>query len=458
MSATRRCWATISAMSIGLAGVVACRAGAPRDVPPDGDDGSAGHPSPSAPAPSATSSARADAEARARASLETTLRRVANARGLAARRPVELKTLNREELLAHLLKKVEKELPPGVLALQGEALRAFGVLPPGYEFEKGILALLQGQIAGFYDPDERAMFLLDDLSDTSRDETLNHELVHALQDQAFDLSARLKYREGQGDASAATQALIEGDATSAMFDVAQGPAITAQIDKAALRKMFSLSAALSPSGAAAPSILKSSVFSSYVDGFAFVQQLRARDNWATVDAAFVTPPVTTEQVLHLDKFDKREPAVPVVDPIAGLPPDFSVAYTDAMGELGLRLLLEEWVPRETAERAAAGWGGDRYVVARRTPSSGPPEYAVAAILAMDTAADAAELEEALLSNFTTRCTDRKNLGPLAFRRADKTLWMVAGPYALAGTDEQARGKCAGTKAWLDALQKSTTAR
>jgi hypothetical protein len=190
--AGRRRRGIVAALLLGLvaSGLGACRAGSPRDVPPDGDDGNATRVTASAPSVAATTSARAEADARAKASLDAALRRVSDARGLAARRPVELKTMDRDQLLTHLMKKVEKELPPGVLTLQGEALRALGVFPPGYEFEKGILALLQGQIAGFYDPDERAMFLLEDLSDASRDETLNHELVHALQDQAARSSLR----------------------------------------------------------------------------------------------------------------------------------------------------------------------------------------------------------------------------------------------------------------------------
>ena len=58
-----------------------------------------------------------------------------------------------------------------------------------------------------------------DLGEDEAEATLAHELVHALQDQRWDLESRSRYRPGDGDRSEAVSALAEGDATSAMFDV-----------------------------------------------------------------------------------------------------------------------------------------------------------------------------------------------------------------------------------------------
>ena len=62
------------------------------------------------------------------------------------------------------------------------------------------------------------MYLASDLVDRAADATLAHELVHALQDQYYDLGSRLVYRAGANDEQSAFQALAEGDATSAMMD------------------------------------------------------------------------------------------------------------------------------------------------------------------------------------------------------------------------------------------------
>ena len=63
------------------------------------------------------------------------------------------------------------------------------------------------------------MYLASDLQDRAADATLAHELVHALQDQYYDLGPRLSYQPEANDRESAVQALAEGDATSAMMDL-----------------------------------------------------------------------------------------------------------------------------------------------------------------------------------------------------------------------------------------------
>lgn len=96
-------------------------------------------------------------------------------------------------------------------------LFALGVVPASFDYEE--LARVDGLAAGwFYDPKQKAMFLARDLPPAERSATLAHELVHALQDQHYDLEKRLKFREDSGDEQSAIHALAEGDATSAMLD------------------------------------------------------------------------------------------------------------------------------------------------------------------------------------------------------------------------------------------------
>ena len=73
-----------------------------------------------------------------------------------------------------------------------------------------LVKLLGAQLAGFYDPDEDRMYLAADLGEAERLATLAHELVHALQDQHYQLGRRLKYREGASDQQAALHALAAG--------------------------------------------------------------------------------------------------------------------------------------------------------------------------------------------------------------------------------------------------------
>lgn len=369
------------------------------------------------------------------------LQRVASYRQLPIIRPVIGTSLGRAELLAKLKEKVVKELPPRVLELQGESFRAIELIPIEYEFEAGILKLLQEQIAGFYDPEDDGMYLLDDLSETLKEETLDHELVHALQDQSFDLQPMLKFKAGEGDATAAAQALIEGDATSAMIDVGtdtEGAGMN--VDIGAMRKLMSVSSAFSSD---TPAFLQETLVSPYVDGLAFVNALRRRDGWPGVDRAFRALPTTTEQILHPEKFIARELAVVVPTPsITALGAGFRADLVDSMGELGMRLAFETAYPRDLAAKAAQGWGGDRYVVASKSSSAGMT-YALVWSGVMDTRDDAVELSKAFEKLFGAQgCKERPSLGPLSWIVDDKRFHLVAGPYTRVGGKATSAGDCA----------------
>jgi hypothetical protein len=276
-------------------------------------------------------------------------------------------------MISQLKKHVQEEVPPEAIRGQGEFLRAFGFIPADFDFEKGLYGLVESQLAGYYDPDDKAMFLMNDLSPQEADATLAHELVHALQDQHYDLGPRMKYRPDSNDAQSALQSLAEGDATSAMLDyvlVAEGKDALS-IPDVMLELQISAGMSVSPELARFPAILRNSLVAPYIDGVRFVHGLRRRGGWAAVDEVWRNPPTTTEQLLHLDKLAKREAAeaVPVPNPSL-LGPTWQATYWDVYGEQGLRIALETWLPRKVAIAAAQGWAGDHAMVAVRHSSAG----------------------------------------------------------------------------------------
>lgn len=381
------------------------------------------------------------------------LTRVARARELPIKKVVHGRHLGREELLVQLKKKMYEEVPEKVVHLQGEEYRALELMPVDYDFETGLLKLLQSQIAGYYDPDDKTMYLLDDLGGSLRDVTLNHELIHALQDQSFDLQPRLKYRPGKGDEESALQTLIEGDATSGMMDAAGTSALA--MDDDTIGSLFSISSDIESLGSDTPPFIRDSLVSPYVDGFKFVGALRRRNGWKGVDDAFLRPPTTTEQILHIDKFLAHEPALVVPDPtIDALGSGYGVGYTDTMGELGFRLMFMDKAPRKMAETAAAGWGGDRFVVAENDTGPDDRLYAVGMHLRMDTANDAREIEEMLSYAVVKKsaaggaCRERPELGPIAWQMRGVDAALVAGPYRIEHGKVQSASTCADAAKWL----------
>ncbi|MEO7329961.1 MAG: hypothetical protein ABI193_15405, partial [Minicystis sp.] len=412
-------------------------------------------PTPLASAPHAAPASESPAAAAERARVAQMVVRVAAARGLPVLRPVAVGVLNRAQLLAKIRAHVEKEMPPETIVHEGEVLAALELVPDDYDFLEGSYKLIQGRIAGFYEPSDQTMYLADDLDDSEAEETLAHELVHALQDQSFSIAPMIRYRPGDGDRLAAAHALIEGDATSAMFDVVAGSAFN--VSERMFAGLVAASTALSAEGAATPHLLQASLGAPYTDGFHFVQALRADGDWAAIDSALRALPTTTEQLLHPAKYAAREPAIPVAAPtIAPLGEGFRAVLDDVMGEQGLRLGFAEWTHRDEAERAAAGWGGDRYVVARRDlPGASPPhEVALGWRMIFDSAHDAGEAAAVLRARFGAGCKERPTLGPLAWKLDGRAVALAAGPFARTTPKPKSTGSCAVAQAWVTAMLKA----
>ena len=217
-------------------------------------------------------------------------------------------------------------------------------------------------MAGLYSAVDKQLYIVSERWNMTAAEemTFAHEFSHAMQDQHYNLQS-LDERASTMDAHLATLALIEGDATLSMSlyaigNLSQGD-VDEMINRAAQWKQDDL-----PVNVPSP-IAKMTLFP-YTAGLQFVQALFQQSNdWNLVNAAFAVPPLSTEQVMHIEKY-LIEPDVPL--PI-GLP-----ALGDAMGgswreiergvlgEFVLGLHLEQGLSQQEALKAAAGWGGDSY--------------------------------------------------------------------------------------------------
>ena len=382
--------------------------------------------------------------------------RVSRARGLPALREVPIKVLNRDQILARIKMHVDEDVPKDSILDEGEALAALELVPTEYDFLEGSYRLIQGRIAGFYEPEDRTMYLVDDLDDDEAEETLAHELDHALQDQTYPLAPMMKYAPGQADRLGAVHALVEGDAMSAMYDVVAGSAFN--VSDKLFQGLATASTALSAEGSAAPYVLQASLIAPYADGFSFVQALRTRGGWPAVDNAWRSLPDTTEQLLHIEKYAAREPAIPVaVPPIDALGPGFRATLDDVMGEQSLRITIEAWAGRSVAIPAAAGWGGDRYVVARRDAGA-LHEVALGWHLVFDTVKDADEMAAVLEKRFGKACKERALLGPLSWARKGRELAITGGPFerSAAGAAPRSAGTCKTTVGWARGLVAAAT--
>lgn len=290
--------------------------------------------------------------------------------GLAALGPVNLDVRTADQVRAFVQRKLAEELPPGDLDGIRRVYARLGLIPEDLDLGALLLELYSEQIAGYYDPATKTLYVLRGVPLPALRPVLVHELVHALQDQHANIDSLIS-RERGSDRQMAAQAALEGHATLAMFALLAEEAAGAPVDAVTLpdpasqlRPAFEDPGGQFPVFRGAPRIIRETLVFPYASGASFVQQLwRASGPGPGREAPLgALLPQSTEQVLHpVQKF------VPVRDEPTELRftgfGDWRVAYENTFGALETGILIQEQLGR--MEAPAWGWDGDRYVLLDR---------------------------------------------------------------------------------------------
>ncbi|MBV8757393.1 MAG: hypothetical protein JO257_08970 [Deltaproteobacteria bacterium] len=350
---------------------------------------------------------------------------VSKVRGLPAKKPIASDEVDRDELRARLVKLAADGKTADQLRAEGLALARWGLVPATLDYSGLMIDLMTDQIAGYYDPDTKTLTINKAAqSDPQWNEmVLAHEIDHGLQDQAFDLKAFEDVPDGEGDASLARHAVIEGDGIAVMLEVLlarqhvappwANPAVADELVRA-------MSAPTGDSLDKAPLAVREGMLFPYRDGFAFVAALRRRKPWSAIDAVFKRPPRSTEQILHPDKYARDEKPVPVVAGALPSLPDRAIVHHTVWGELGFSVFLRaHGVSDEIAREAAAGWGGDRAAVYAKAGDANPAHAVALARLQWDSEVDAIEAHDAAV-----RALDRTTPGATLDNTDLSTRWLA----------------------------------
>jgi len=336
------------------------------------------------------------------AATDEVLRETSEIRKLPILRPVKSGAQTRAEIERMLIKNLDEESTPEELRASELTLRKLGLVPIDFQLRAFIIKLLTEQVMGYYDPKTQIFYLADWVALDEQQPVMAHELTHALQDQHFNLNRFEHWPHGDSDAELAVHALVEGDAMLVMqFYVMHDP-------KRALAMMKAMSSGSTEQIDKAPRALRESLLFPYEQGFAWVNQLYKRGGWAQVSQAFTDLPQSTEQVMHPDKYFAHEAPlkVNIPDIASALGKDWQRIDYDVNGEWNYYQILAEYVqPTSEADRAAAGWGGDRYAVYEHKPDG---RVFIAQSTVWDTEQDAREFFDA----YTKRTANRYKDGTL----------------------------------------------
>ena len=363
-------------------------------------------------------------------------------RELGFKYPVDARFMDRDQLRERMSYELGKELPPKKMLAEQLSGIALGFYPPDIDLRAMMTNLYTEEVAGFYDPDTKDLVLIADGPDQKKKKgllnlllgsggfdpqeqraVLSHELAHALADQHFDLLSLHKSASKDDDMMLGLTALIEGEAMVVMvLDVLpEGerkdfllapPGLIAGLMKLVVPLAASFMGG--DTFRTAPKLLQETLLMPYTDGLRFGLTLMQEGGWQRIDAAFGKPPISSEQVLHPEKYLSDPPDTPMALSFPKAAPPgldgWRLVKENTAGEFAIRVRLSMERPHLEAKRAAAGWDGDTYRVYAR--GDGTTELLVVWATTWDSEKDAVEAQrsfsEVILSSPSARVWRKGN--------------------------------------------------
>ena len=279
--------------------------------------------------------------------------------GLTFKKPPVVEVKSREEMTSYIKQRLGEQLEADRLSAIERTYKRFGLLTEGFNLMETMTALLSEQVIGLYDPKSKVLYVVEGASGDQVYLTIAHELVHALQDQYFNLDSLLEARD-DNDRGTAGQSAIEGQATLEMFDAVLGSNnAIARLPGGweRVREMIRDQQASMPVFASAPLILQETLIFPYLSGAEFSKRFKTEEPGKV---PYDRMPQSTEQVMHSDRYFVETPDAPTTITLPR-PAVGKVLYENNLGEFETRILLFEYLnDQASAVRGAAGWDGDRY--------------------------------------------------------------------------------------------------
>ncbi len=255
-----------------------------------------------------------------------------------------------------------------------------GLLPEGLDLKEALLNFYADQVVAFYDPKAKKLFLPAEWvggmainavqflaqRDIMGEMVLAHELTHALQEQHFSIGEKLDIL-GNDDKTLALRCVVEGDALLAGFGYLFGfldEENIAQVNDSVVGNIDETRSTLSDE---IPVAIMEQLLFQYYGGVSFVSRYLNERGWLGINRIYSDPPLSTEQVLHPEKYiDNPDP--PTRISLGALSLLFPAGWTEiednVLGEFMIRVLFTEFFSKKKGISVAEGWDGDRFIAFR----------------------------------------------------------------------------------------------
>ncbi len=314
---------------------------------------------------------------------------VAKLRGVGADLEVNTEFTTRENLASITRGFFKRESLRQQVFEAEELYKALGLMAEEQELEDILVGIQTQQVSALFDDQAEKVYVISDAAKIGAKEEIAIAAAYmgGIQQKLFGISGlRQRAGEASADQLRAVDALIKGDVRQVALD--------GYINTYFSQQQYEEFKEPLPENKllAAPDVVRKANAFPLQEGATFVSWLYDDGGWEGVNEAYQSPPITTEQVMHPEKYlEGEEPQRTVAPNIAAeMGKGWTEVSNDTMGEFLLRTYLEQHLNTTRAAEAAEGWGGDSYSLL-----VGPQNQRVfLSFIAWDTGPDAADFVNA----------------------------------------------------------------
>ena len=283
--------------------------------------------------------------------------------GMKLHHPVPCDFITKEKVNEFLKKRVKDTTTPEEIRAEELTLKKFGLVPPDFNLADKTVDLLTEQAAAFYDYDKKRLFVTETTSPETQEPVLAHELSHAIADQNFNLAHFIRQGRKSDDGAAARMAVMEGQATWLMSEYLAhrlGQSLRNSPDLVRRMSRQSQSDGQYPVFDQAPLYLRITLVFPYTEGMVFQNEVLAHDGDEGFGEVFKHAPVSTQQILHPQKyFDHVQPTLPDL-PDPHLPSGYKSLVGGTLGELDQQVILQQFTDKARADEIAPHLRGSTF--------------------------------------------------------------------------------------------------
>jgi len=279
---------------------------------------------------------------------------------------------SKKAVIEYLDSEIKNQYKENQFLAEEEVLKLMGLINEDVDYEKAIKSVLGQEVAGYYNPKNNTMYIADWLPMAQQEIVLAHELFHAVQKQNYPAMEKMMAEDNSNpDKKLAVASILEGEATAIMLDYEAviKRKSSMSFDKIpGLEFIVNISMAMNPSKAfnkysKYPQIMMSIMIFPYIRGLMFLKYFKAEGGWKAIDEIYKRLPVSTEQILHVDKYLKNElPKKIELKNKEKLLDGCKYIEKSMFGEAFLYTIFKNDMIDKTSVKDAEGWNGDRVFV------------------------------------------------------------------------------------------------